>query len=131
MEKLLRDFQFSIPDEVQELTHITNEMVSNAPRIEDVIYDFYEWSKDCFISGYNIIGFDLKFVKKVADTIGIKFNNDIIDAFIVAKQSKLKASNYKLGTVVKALGLTLNDAHRAYNDAFATAQVLLELNKLK
>ena len=123
--------KFSIPDEVQELTHITNEMVANAPRIEDVIYDFYEWSKDCFISGYNIIGFDLKFVKKVADTIGIKFNNDIIDAFIVAKQSKIKASNYKLGTVVKALGLTLNDAHRAYNDAYATAQVLLELNKLK
>ena len=123
--------KFSIPDEVQELTHITNEMVSNAPRIEDVIYDFYEWSKGCFISGYNIIGFDLKFVKKVADIIGIKFENEIIDTFIVAKQSKLKTSNYKLGTVVKSLGLTLTDAHRAYNDAYATAKVLLELNKLK
>lgn len=123
--------KFSIPEEVQELTHITNEMVSNAPRIEDVIYDFYEWSKNCFISGYNIIGFDLKFVKKIADSIGIKFENEIIDTFIVAKQSKLRTSNYKLGTVVKSLGITLTDAHRAYNDAYATAKVLLELNKLK
>ncbi len=123
--------KFSIPQEVQDLTHITNEMVANAPRIEDVIYDFYEWSKDCFISGYNIVGFDLKFVRKVATSIGLKFDNEVIDAFIVARQSKIKAGNYKLGSVVKALGITLNDAHRAYNDAFATAMVLLELNKLK
>ncbi len=123
--------KFSIPEEVQELTHITNEMVSSAPRIEDVIYDFYEWSKGCCISGYNIIGFDLKFVQKVATEIGIKFENEVVDAFIVARQSKIKTNNYKLGTIVKALGLTLEGAHRAYNDAFATAQVLLELNKLK
>lgn len=123
--------KFSIPSEVQRLTGITDEMVAFAPRIEDVIYDFYEWSKDCIISGYNIVGFDLKFIKKVADRIGLKFSNEIIDAYIVARQSNLRTNNYKLGTVVKALGLTLNDAHRAYNDAYATAQVLMELNKLK
>ena len=121
----------SIPPDVQKLTGITDEMVANAPRIEDVIYDFYEWSRGCIISGYNIVGFDLKFVKKVADRIGVKFDNEVIDAYIVARQSSIKPSNYKLGTVVKALGLTLNDAHRAYNDAYATAQVLMELNKSK
>lgn len=123
--------KFSIPTEVQELTGITDEMVAYAPRIEDVIYDFYEWSKGCIISGYNIVGFDLKFVKKVADRIGIKFDNDVIDTYIVVRQSSIRANNYKLGTIVKALGLTLNDAHRAYNDAYATAQVLMEINKLK
>jgi len=123
--------KYSIPTEVQQLTGITDEMVADAPRIEDVIYDFYEWSQGCIISGYNIVGFDLKFVKKVADRIGIKFSNEIIDAFIVARQAPIKPSNYKLGTVAKALGVTLNDAHRAYNDAHATAQVLMELNKLK
>lgn len=120
-----------IPDEVERLTGISNEMVANAPKVEDVVYDFYEWSRGCVISGYNIIGFDMKFLKKVADRLAIRFDNEVIDAFIVARQSNIKAGNFKLGTVAKALGITLNDAHRAYNDAFATAQVLLELNKVK
>ena len=104
-------------------------MVAFAPRIEDVIQDFYDWSRGCIISGYNIVGFDLKFIKKVANNIGLKFDNDVIDTMIVVRQSGLRTGNYKLGTVVKALGLTLNDAHRAFNDAYATAQVLMELNK--
>ncbi len=123
--------KYPIPEEVQKITHITDDMVKYAPRIEDVVYDFYEWSKDCIISGYNIIGFDMKFINKVAKQINIKFDNEIIDTYIVARQSSLRTTNYKLGTVVKALGLILNDAHRAYNDAYATAQVLMELNKSK
>lgn len=120
-----------IPKEVEELTHITNDMLKNAPCIEDVIQDFYEWTRGCIISGYNIVGFDMKFLKKVADRLNLKFDNEVIDAYIVARQSNIRAGNYKLGTVVKALGLTLEDAHRAFNDAYATAQVLMELNKKK
>ncbi len=120
-----------IPYEVEKITNITNEMVANAPRIEDVIYDFYEWSRGAVISGYNIIGFDMKFLKKVADRIGVRFDNEVIDTYIVARQSSVKVGNYKLGTVVKALGLKLVDAHRAYNDAHATAEVLMEFNRLK
>lgn len=120
-----------IPDEVTQLTHITNEMVANAPDIEDVIADFYDWSSGCVISGHNVVGFDLKFVRKVGSKIGLKFDNQIIDTLIVARQSNLRVPNYKLGTLVKALGLVLNDAHRAFNDAYATAQVLMELNKDK
>lgn len=120
-----------IPIEVQKLTNITDDMVANAPKIEDVIIDFYEWTRGCIISGYNIIGFDLKFIKKVANKIGLQFNNTVIDTMIVVRQSNLRVTNYKLGTVVKALDLSLVDAHRAFNDAYATAQVLMELNKQK
>lgn len=120
-----------IPIEVQELTHITNEMVAKAPKIEDVIIDFYNWSKDCIISGYNIVGFDLKFVKKITNKLHLPFTNTVIDAYIVAKQANINPSNYKLGTVVKFLGLKLEGAHRAFNDAYATAQVLMELNRKK
>ena len=120
-----------IPFEVQELTNITNDMVKDAPKIEDVIIDFYNWTRDCVISGYNIVGFDLKFIKKVTNKLGLPFDNTVIDAYIVAKQANIHPSNYKLGTVVKTLGLTLTGAHRAFNDAYATAQVLMELNRIK
>lgn len=120
-----------IPKEVEKLTGITNEMVSCAPCIEDVIEDFYDWSKDCILSGHNIAGFDMKFIRKAGNKVGLKFNNQIIDTLIVARQSSLRVPNYKLGTLVKALGLTLVDAHRAFNDAYATAQVLMEFNREK
>ena len=120
-----------IPLEVQELTNITNDMVKDAPKIEDVIIDFYNWTRGCVISGYNIVGFDLKFIKKVTNKLGLPFDNTVIDAYIVAKQANIHPSNYKLGTVVKTLGLTLTGAHRAFNDAYATAQVLMELNRKK
>ncbi len=123
--------KYPIPIEVQQLTNITNEMVEKAPKIEDVIIDFYNWTRGCVISGYNIVGFDLKFVKKITNRLGLPFDNTVIDAYIVAKQANIYPSNYKLATVVKCLGLKLEGAHRAFNDAYATAQVLMELNKKK
>ena len=120
-----------IPKEVENLTGISNEMVAFAPKVEDVIEDFYNWSRGCILSGHNIAGFDMKFIRKAGSKIGLKFDNQIIDTLIVARQSSLRVPNYKLGTLVKALGLVLVDAHRAFNDAYATAQVLMELNREK
>ncbi len=120
-----------IPYEVQELTHITNEMVENAPPIEHVIKQFYEFSKDCILCGHNIIKFDIKFIKRYGLMVGLDFDNDIIDTMNEARLSRLKVSKFTLGTVTKALGIELVGAHRAWNDAFATAQVLLALNKSK
>ncbi|MBQ8443982.1 MAG: ribonuclease H-like domain-containing protein [Clostridia bacterium] len=120
-----------IPEEVVKVTNITDEMVAHAPSAEDVVYDFWEWSRGCILSGHNVVGFDIKFIRKVAEKIGVRFDNEMIDTLIVARTSGLRLGNYKLGTIVKALGLTLEGAHRAYNDAYATARVLMELNKSK
>ncbi len=120
-----------IPKEVQEITHITDDMLKFAPSLENVIQDFYDWTRGSIISGYNIIGFDMKFIQKAGKKFGLKFDNDLLDVLIIARTSSLRVSNYKLGTVVNALGITLEGAHRAYNDAHATAQVLLALSKKK
>ena len=119
-----------IPYEVTELTHITNEMVDDAPDIEDVIRQFYDFSKDCVLCGHNVINFDIKFIRRFGSYINLEFNNDLIDTMNEARVSRLKISRFNLGTVAKALGIELKGAHRAWNDAFATAQVLLKLNEL-
>ncbi|MBP3431854.1 MAG: ribonuclease H-like domain-containing protein [Clostridia bacterium] len=119
-----------IPREVSELTGITNEMVENAPSIEYVIKDFYDFTRGCVICGHNAVDFDFKFIKREGDVLGLEFDNMIIDTLKEARGSRLKVSNYKLGTVCKALGISLEGAHRAWNDAFATAQVLLKLNEV-
>lgn len=116
--------------EVSNLTHITDDMLQDAPPIELVIKDFYDFTRGCVLSGHNIIGFDIKFIRREGQTYGLNFDNELIDTLNEARTSKLKISRYNLGTVVKALGLTLEGAHRAWNDAYATAQVLLKLNEI-
>lgn len=113
---------------ITEMTGITNEMVQDAPTAENVIKDFYLFSKGAILAGYNV-NFDMKFVEKIAGNIGLKFENEVQDVLIFARQN-LHASNYKLKTIVNALGIKLVDAHRAYNDAYATAEVLLKLSQV-
>ena len=82
------------------------------------------------ISGHNIIGFDLKFIKREGENVGLDFDNPTIDTLTEARQARLNTTVYKLGTIAKLLGISLEGAHRAWNDAYATAQVLLKLNEL-
>lgn len=120
-----------IPYEVVELTGITQDMVEDAPPIEYVIKDFYEFTRGCVLSGHNVIGFDIKFIRREGEAMGLEFDNEIIDTMKEAQASrKLKITRFNLGAVVKALGLVLEGAHRAWNDAYATAQVLLKLNEV-
>ncbi len=123
--------QKPIPPEVTELTHITNAMVAHAPSIDDVIVDFYNYTRGCIISGHNVIGFDMKFIKKAGAARGLNFDNNMIDTLVVSRTAGLRLPNYKLGTVAKALGISLEGAHRAYNDAYATGMVLLKLSPAK
>lgn len=119
-----------IPDEATAINHITDDMVASAPKIEDVILDFYKFCEGCIISGYNNNGFDNNFLKKAYQKAGLKFNPESLDVMLLARAGGVKTSNFKLTTVAAALGIDLSNAHRAYNDAFATAKVLLKLNEI-
>ncbi|MBP3619726.1 MAG: ribonuclease H-like domain-containing protein [Clostridia bacterium] len=119
-----------IPAEVVDLTGITEDMVEDAPSIRNVIKEFYDFTRGCVLCGHNVIGFDIKFIRREGEDYGLEFDNDIIDTMKEAQASrKLKITRFNLGAVVKALGLVLEGAHRAWNDAYATAQVLLKLNE--
>ncbi|MDD2227314.1 MAG: 3'-5' exonuclease, partial [Clostridia bacterium] len=111
-----------------EINGITNEMTENSPPAEEVIKDFYVFCKGAVLAGYNV-GFDMKFIEKTANKVGLKFENDVQDVMLLAQQN-IHIKNYKLKSVVKSLGISLIDAHRAYNDAFATAEVLLKLSRI-
>ena len=113
---------------ITDITGITNQMVENSPPIEHVIKDFYMFTKNCILSGYNV-GFDMKFISKSGEEVGLIFDNEVQDVMALVRQ-KVRVGNYKLSTVVKALNIQLTDAHRAYNDAYATAKVLLKLSEI-
>ncbi len=115
-----------IPASATEINNITNEMVSESPSADVVVRDFFRYCKGSALVGYNV-SFDQKFVLQEAKKQGLVFENEFVDVMPLAK-SKLRLTRYRLGDVVKALGITLDGAHRAYADALATAEAFLKLN---
>ena len=112
-----------IPKEITKLTTITNSMVANAYSINEVIVDFYKFCYGCVIVGYNI-DFDYKFINFAALKVGYKFTNRQIDALYLARKEVKGAKNFKLSSICKRMGVSLEGAHRAINDATATAELL-------
>ncbi len=115
-----------IPEEITALTHITEEMVANAPSYELVLADFYKFTRGCVLSAYNI-EFDAKFLEKYGRSILFNFDNEQVDTLLIARQKVKGLPNYKLKTVVTHLNIELVSAHRALDDAVAAAKVFQKL----
>ena len=117
-----------ISDLITNLTGIDNSMVEDAPDIRDAIKDFHYFCENTILVGYNI-NFDIKFIQNAGRPENCMFTNKIEDAMALARE-KLRLGNYKLKTVVNELNIKLDNAHRAYNDALATAKAYLKLNEI-
>ncbi len=115
-----------ISEEITKLTKITNAMVKDKHTIEDIIGDFYKFCDHSILVGHNI-DFDFKFVYKAGRENGYLFNHKQVDTLFLARQQLRSLKNHKLGTVADYLGVKLENAHRAVNDALATAEVFLIL----
>ena len=114
----------TISEEITSITSITNEMVKDAPSIAEVLPDFYKFCHDCVIVAYNI-DFDYKFLNFAGTKLGYKFTNRQVDALYLARLNVKGAKTFNLKSIATRLGVSLDNAHRAINDAIATAEVLL------
>lgn len=113
-----------ISAEITNITSITNDMVKDAHSISEIIPDFYKFCYGCVIVAYNI-DFDYKFLNKAGTKLGYKFNNRQVDALFLARKEVKGAKTFNLKSIATRLGVNLDNAHRAINDAIATAEVLL------
>ena len=115
-----------IPKEITTLTGITDDMVKDAPTINYVMPDFYKFCDGATLVGHNV-AFDLGFVKVAGKKLSYDLSHQTMDTMEMARTKLPGLKNYKLGTVVDTLGVVLDNAHRAINDATATAKVFLKL----
>ena len=116
----------TIPKNVQELTHITDDMVKDAPVLKDVLPKFLEFVKDSTLVAHNAT-FDIGFIKYFADEYGLEFKPSVIDTLTISRELYTSVENHKLGTLAEFLGITLEGAHRAINDTRATAKVFIRM----
>lgn len=104
-----------IPNFITQLTGITNAMVKNAPRIDEVIGDLEEFVGDLPVLGHNV-KFDLGFVRQQ----GILKYNEGLDTYDLASVLIPSAGRYNLSALGQILGIPLPATHRALDDARVT-----------
>ncbi|MEK5206607.1 PolC-type DNA polymerase III [Psychrobacillus sp. FSL H8-0510] len=112
-----------------ELTGITDDMVQNAPEIEQVIKDFYEFIGDGILVAHNA-SFDMGFLYEGYRRTGIDyFSHPVIDTLELARFLHPEMKSHRLGTLTKKFNIELTQAHRAIFDCEATGYLLLHLLK--
>lgn len=114
-----------IPLKIEELTKINDSMVINAPEIEQVLPEFYDFIKDCVLVAHNA-SFDVGFMREKFKLISKTIDHCVIDTVEFARLLLPNLSRFKLDTVAKNLGISLENHHRAVDDAEATAYIWIK-----
>ena len=114
-----------IPKKISELTHITQDMVDNAPTIEDVLPKFLEFTKDAVMVAHNS-AFDMGFIRREAKKyLGIDYKPAVIDTLQMARDLYPDLKGYNLDRLNKTFKLSLENHHRAIDDAQSTAKLFI------
>ncbi len=115
-----------IPYKITQLTSISDDMVVEAPEIEDALVKFLEFCKDSVLVAHNA-SFDMGFIIQNAQTHGLAKEFSYIDTLGLSRILLPNLSRYRLNSVAKALGVSLENHHRAVDDAEATAEIFVKL----
>ena len=115
-----------IPQKVVELTGITNEMVMDKPKIDEVLPKFLEFSKDAYFVGQNT-DFDIGFIKEACDNLSYKFEPVYLDTLPMARSIFPYMGRFSLDKLAKKLAIGPFNHHRASDDAVTTAKIFIKL----
>ena len=117
--------QVPIPFEIEKLTSITDEMVMGADTIDIVLPKFLAFCEGCILVAHNA-RFDTGFIAKNARDLNLPADYTIVDTVGLARVLLPELHNFKLDTVAKELSVSLENHHRAVDDAGCTAEIYVK-----
>lgn len=116
-----------IPPFITQLTGITNEMVANAPSLEDVFPDLLRLLDGRAFVAHNA-SFDLQFLQEALLSQGYyAFDGYVFDTVELSRVLLPMQNSYRLGELASELEIEHENPHQADSDAMATAQLFLHL----
>lgn len=116
-----------IPYYITNITGITNDMVEEAPEVEEVMPELVEFVGDLPIVAHNA-NFDYKFIQNYSNNSFTK--NKLIDTVPIGRRLYPTLPNHKLGTIAKHIGITEDGFHRAEFDCECCAKIYMEYLKV-
>ena len=114
-----------IPFKITQLTSITDSMVMEAPEIETVLPQFLEFIGDAVLVAHNA-SFDVGFIEQNCRYQDIQPDFTSVDTVAMARILLPTLAKFKLNIVAKALNISLENHHRAVDDAGATAEIFVK-----
>jgi len=106
-----------------DLTGITDEMLADAPTLQEVLPKFLEFCGDRPLVAHNA-DFDVGFLKVGCERFGLSFDPTYLDTLIMAQNLMPQLGKFKLNIVADALSLPEFNHHRASDDGATVAYML-------
>lgn len=120
-----------IPLPVSRLTGITNQMVAQAPRFEEIAAQLEEMTAGRVFVAHNV-NFDYSFIREEFHRLGYEFRRKKLCTVQLSRKFLPGHDSYSLGRLCSELGITIEGRHRAAGDALATVrlfEILLERSR--
>jgi len=114
---------------IEELTGITEQMLENAPSIDEVMNKIISFIGSDTIVGHNV-NFDVNFIYDFDELIYRQpLKNDYIDTLRLSKKLIKDVPNHKLETLAKRFNKTYFPSHRSMNDCLATYELFCHISE--
>lgn len=107
---------------VVALTGISNDMVKDAPTFEQIAQRIFELTENKIFVAHNV-RFDYGILRNEFRRMGIRFNRKQLCTVKLARKILPGYKSYSLGKLCREIGIPVDNRHRAYGDAEATAQL--------
>ena len=114
--------QEPIPYRITKLTTITDADVMDAPTIDQVLPEFFAFCEGCVLVAHNA-SFDTGFIKENARKLELPYTYTHVDTLAMARVLLPQLAKFTLDHVAKTVGVSLENHHRAVDDAEATAEI--------
>ena len=99
-----------IPYEIEQLTHITDDMVLDAPMIHEILPQFMEFCQNAVMVAHNA-DFDMSFIRHNCDLLGLECEKTVLDTVALARVLLPSLNRFKLNTIAKALNISLQELY--------------------
>ncbi len=116
----------SIPENITEITGISDKHLEKAPYFNEIVDDFLEFIDGSILVAHNAT-FDVAFIKNHLAKCGIEKELKFVDTIALSKVLIKNIKRYGLKRVASYFKVSLDNHHRALDDAMATAKIFINL----
>lgn len=117
-----------IPYRIEKLTTISDNMVMDAPVIEEILPDFLSFCEGAVLVAHNA-SFDMSFIIENAKRLHLPQDFTYVDTLGISRILYPGQAKHTLDAMCKTFGVILETHHRAVDDAGATAEIFVKLLK--
>jgi DNA polymerase-3 subunit epsilon len=112
----------SIPEFITNMTGISNEMVSQAPKFFEVAKDIVELTEGAVFVAHNA-RFDYSFIRQEFQRLGYTYSRKQLCTVRLSRKVYPELKRYGLERLTKHFGIKVENRHRAMDDALATVEL--------